>query len=320
MDAQPAVRKPCCMPAQTAATTRPRAQATPARADTRPGIALLDLPGGDFTMGTDSTEGFAADGEGPRRRVRISPFRIAPTTVTNAAFADFVRATRYVTEAERIGHSYVFHLQLTPERRAESPEAPGLRWWRVVSNACWQRPEGPGSHIHTRPGHPAVHVSWNDAQAYCAWAGAQLPTEAQWEYAARGGHDGRRLPWGDELAPGGQRRCNTWQGESFPDVPAPGWAPGPVASDAFEPNGFGLFNVCGNVWEWCADAFLPDYHRATTALDPFDARESGQRAMRGGSFLCHDSYCNRYRLAARSSNAPHSAASNIGFRIAAAAR
>jgi formylglycine-generating enzyme required for sulfatase activity len=320
MDTPPAACKSCCMPAPAAGVAQPVAEAPTARADVRPGIALLDLPGGDFTMGTDSTEGFAADGEGPSRRVRVSPFRIAPTTVTNAAFADFVRATQYVTEAERIGHSYVFHLQLAPERRADSPEAPGLRWWRVVEHACWQRPEGPGSHVHTRPGHPVVHVSWNDAQAYCAWAGTQLPTEAQWEYAARGGHEGRRLPWGDELAPGGERRCNTWQGEAFPDAPTPGWTPGPVPADDFEPNGFGLLNVCGNVWEWCADAFLPDYHRATSVHDPLDVRDRSQRSIRGGSFLCHDSYCNRYRLAARSSNAPHSAASNIGFRIAAAAR
>jgi formylglycine-generating enzyme required for sulfatase activity len=316
MDTLLAARKSCCMP-RAAGTALPLSDAAPARVGARPEIDLLDLRGGDFTMGTDSTEGFAADGEGPSRRVRVSPFRIAPTTVTNRAFAVFVRETRYVTEAERIGHAYVFHLQLAPERRAESPAAPGLPWWRVVAHACWQRPEGPGSHIHMRPDHPVVQVSWNDAKAYCDWAGAQLPTEAQWEYAARGGHEGRRLPWGDALAPGGQRACNTWHGDAFPDSPAPGWAPGPMAADAFEANGFGLFNVCGNVWEWCADAFLPDYHRATSTNDPLDARESGQRSMRGGSFLCHDSYCNRYRLAARSSNAPHSAASNIGFRIAA---
>ncbi len=318
--AGPGARKACCMPAQGQAPDRlPRAATAPvqARDEVLPGVALLALPGGEFTMGTDSSEGFAADGEGPSRRVRVSPFRIAPTTVTNQAFAEFVRATQYVTEAERIGHSYVFHLQLPAARCALSPEAPGLRWWRVVEHACWQRPEGPGSHIHTRPGHPVVHVSWNDAQAYCQWAGARLPTEAQWEYAARGGHDGRRLPWGDALAPGGEVRCNTWQGQAFPDAPAAHWQPGPVAADAFAPNDFGLHNVCGNVWEWCTDTFLPDYHRATAADDPLDLRESGQRAMRGGSFLCHDSYCNRYRLAARSSNAPHSAASNIGFRIAA---
>lgn len=309
--------KVCCTPARSCAAAQydvgRQTQAPP-----RPDIAFLDLPGAVFTMGTDGTEGFACDGEGPSRRVRLSAFRIAPTTVTNRAFSHFVRATRYITEAERIGHSFVFHLQLPPDLRAASAAVPGMPWWRMVEHACWQRPEGPGSHIHTRPEHPVVHVSWNDAQAYCAHVGARLPSEAEWEYAARGGLEGRRLPWGDALAPDGERRCNIWIGPGFPNDPAPGSIPGTVRVDAFAPNGLGLFNVCGNVWQWCADTFLPDYHRATAASDPLDARASGQRAMRGGSFLCHDSFCNRYRVAARSSNTPHSAASNIGFRLAAA--
>jgi len=317
-EAAPPQRKACCSPTRPAdAAAMPAA--APASARRAPDAALhwIALPGGSFTMGTDDRDGFAADGEGPARRVRLPPLRIAPTTVTNHAFAEFVRATRYVTEAERIGHSYVFAHQLPPALRQAAAPAPGLPWWRAVEHACWQRPEGPGSHVHARPGHPVVHVSWNDAQAYCAWAGARLPSEAEWEYAARGGLEGRRLAWGDALMPDGERRCNTWQGDAFPDAPAPGWQPGPVPADAFAPNGFGLFNVCGNVWEWCADAFHPDYHRATPHEAPLDTRESGQRSMRGGSFLCHDSYCNRYRVAARSSNAPHSSSSNIGFRLAA---
>lgn len=310
-------RKPCCTP-ERAAEAGPALPVMAARAagTVEPDAELIALPGGAFTMGTDSTEGFAADGEGPSRRVTLRPFRIAPTVVTQRAFAAFVRATHYVTEAERFGSSFVFHLQLPPALREASPAPAGLPWWRVVAHACWQRPEGPGSHVHARPDHPVVHVSWNDTLAYCAWAGVRLPTEAEWEYAARGGIDGARYAWGDERDPGGRLQCNIWQG-GFPDAPASGWQPGPVPAAAFEPNGFGLYNACGNVWEWCADKFSPGYHRETAAENPVGAGESGQRTMRGGSFLCHDSYCNRYRVAARSASTPGSAASNIGFRVAA---
>jgi sulfatase modifying factor 1 len=148
--------------------------------------------------------------------------------------------------------------------------------------------------------HPVVHVSWHDAMAYCAWAGTRLPSEPEWERAARGGLDGRRFAWGDELLDAsGLPRCNVFRGE-FPNAPRPGWAPGPIDAGAGAANGFGLFNVCGNVWEWCADRL-----------------ESERRALRGGSFLCHDSYCNRYRVAARSANTADSSASNIGFRVVA---
>jgi formylglycine-generating enzyme len=158
-------------------------------------------------------------------------------------------------------------------------------------------------------------VSWNDCQAYCEWAGVRLPSEAQWEFAARGGLEGRTFAWGDELERDGLPRCNVWRG-AFPDAPAAGWQPGPAPAASFEPNGYGLYNTCGNVWEWCADGFSPMYHRETPALDPIIVRPTGRRSMRGGSFLCHDSYCNRYRVAARSSNTPESSASHIGFRVA----
>ena len=268
-------------------------------------------------MGNDHADGFAADGEGPARPVELAPFAIAATTVRNREFAAFVRATQYVTEAERLGQSYVFHLQVPAAERAQYAPVAGLPWWLQVPYACWQRPQGPGSHASLRPEHPVVHVSWNDAQAYCAWASLRLPSEAEWECAARGGLEGQRLAWGDALYPQGQRVCNTWWGDGFPALHHSDWQPGPVAVDAFAPNGHGLFNVCGNVWEWCADYFHPDYHQATPAYNPLDQRPNGQRSMRGGSFLCHDSYCNRYRVAARSSNSPGSSASNIGFRVAA---
>ncbi|WP_200947269.1 formylglycine-generating enzyme family protein [Ramlibacter sp. Leaf400] len=280
-------------------------------------IDWVDLPGGRFTMGTDSAEGFAEDGEGPARAVEVAPFAIGRTAVTNAQFRAFVRATSYITEAEQAGSSFVFYLQVEPQRRAAIRQVSReLPWWLPVEGACWQRPAGPDSWIHDRLDHPVVHVSWHDAAAYCAWAGAQLPTEAQWEFAARGGLEEKRYAWGDELAPGGREQCNIWQGE-FPSRPAEGWWPETVPATDFEPNGWGLHQVAGNAWEWCADWFSPDYHRATAAVDPLQQRPTGRRSLRGGSFLCHESYCNRYRVAARGSNTPGSSASNIGFRVAA---
>lgn len=267
-------------------------------------------------MGTDSTEGFAADGEGPSRSVTLRPFRIAATVVTNEAFAAFVRATQYITEAELVGHAFVFHLQLPADLRGSSPAPAGLPWWRIVQDACWQRPEGQGSRTPARGDLPVVQVSWNDAQAYCAWAGVRLPTEAEWEYAARGGLEGKRYAWGDEpdslLAP----QCNIWRGR-FPDAPEGDWWPGPMPAQALSPNGYGLYQPCGNVWEWCADVFSAHYHRDTQAANPLGQGDGHERTLRGGSFLCHDSYCNRYRVTARSSGATFSAASNIGFRVAA---
>jgi len=252
-------------------------------------------------MGNDGPDAVPGDGEGPLRRVTLDAFRIGATTVTNAEFAAFVRATRHVTDAERSGSSFVFYRQVSPAQRAAARAVVAeLPWWLPIDDACWQRPEGARSHVHDRPGDPVVHVSWRDALAYCAWAGTRLPSEAEWERAARGGLEGKRFAWGDDLLDAdGLPRCNVFRG-TFPNAPAPGWQPGPIDAGAGAPNGFGLHNVCGNVWEWCADA-----------------REGGQRALRGGSFLCHDSYCNRYRVAARSANAPASSASNIGFRVVA---
>jgi len=281
-------------------------------------LPLVNLAGGEFTMGSDAAEAVPGDGEGPARRVAVSAFAISAATVTNREFAAFVRATRYVTDAERCGSSFVFYLQLPDAVRATARQvATGFPWWLPVEFACWQRPEGAGTHVHERPDHPVVHVSWNDCQAYCAWSGTRLPTEAEWEFAARGGLEGRTFPWGDELLRDGVPRCNVWRG-AFPNAPAAGWHPAPVPARSGEPNAYGLHNACGNVWEWCADWFSPAYHAETAAANPRYTRPTGRRSMRGGSFLCHASYCNRYRVAARTSNTPESSASNCGFRVAGA--
>ena len=270
-----------------------------------PDLEWVALPGGRFRMGTDDEDGFPDDREGPVREVEVGPFSIAATCVTNAQFARFVAETGYQTDAERFGWSFVFHLLLHPEARTSVMDAhvPGAPWWLAVRGATWRAPQGPGSSALACLDHPVVHISWADAQAFCRWAGARLPQEAEWEYAARGGLDQARYPWGDELVPGGEYRCNIWQGE-FPRVnrAEDGWV-GTAPVSAFEPNGFGLYNVVGNVWELCQSPWDP-----TTA-------SSGERVIRGGSYLCHVSYCNRYRVAARSRTTEDSSTGNTGFRV-----
>jgi formylglycine-generating enzyme len=275
------------------------------------------LPGGPFLMGTDYPFGFPDDGEGPVRRVTLSPFAIDTFPVTNDEFAAFAETTGYRTEAEQFGWSFVFWSHVPRDRFEQLVEdtAAPAPWWCKVPGACWRQPEGPGSHVRERLRHPVVHVSWNDAAAYASWAGRLLPTEAQWEYAARGGLEQKLYPWGDELTPEGRHLCNVWQGE-FPvrDTAEDGYA-GTCPVDAFPPNGFGLCSVAGNVWEWCADWFTAVVD-AAPARDPAGPASGRAKVMKGGSFLCHASYCNRYRVAARTSNTPDSSTSNTGFRCA----
>lgn len=266
-------------------------------------------------MGNEDSEALVADGEGPVRQVTVSPFAIDACAVSVADFAHFVRATDYRTDAEWFGWSYVFAAFLPGRVRAASPRPDAAPWWCAVEGAWWQEPEGPGSGVSGRADHPAVHVSWNDASAYANWVGGRLPTEADWEYAARGGLHQARFAWGDELVQGGEHRCNIWQGR-FPtrNTGDDGYL-GTAPVDAFSPNGFGLYNVAGNVWEWCADWWTAQ-HDATPVTDPRGPGSGTARVMRGGSYLCHESYCNRYRVAARTSNSADSSTGNQGLRVA----
>ncbi|WP_460773575.1 formylglycine-generating enzyme family protein [Nocardia tengchongensis] len=307
----------CCAPRRAGAAAVPESL-TPHQA---PGVSprLVDVPGGEFLMGGDDPDAVAGDGEGPVRPVRVGAFAIAPYAVTNVEFAEFISTTGYLTDAERYGWSYVFagFLPAGLRRGARRPEA--TPWWCVIPGAIWNAPEGPGSEIGGRSDHPVVHVSWHDAQAYCAWAGARLPSEAEWEYAARGGLERARYPWGDELAPGGEHRCNIWRGRFPAHNTAEDGYRGTAPVHAFAPNGFGLHNMAGNVWEWCADRWHTQ-HNPNLRVDPRGPAEGAARVMRGGSYLCHDSYCNRYRVAARTHNTPESTSGNTGFRVAAPIR
>ncbi|MQA79413.1 MAG: SUMF1/EgtB/PvdO family nonheme iron enzyme [Streptosporangiales bacterium] len=313
----------CCAPSRsTTATSSPPASTASATRSVkgrrpRPEAGTVLLPGGTFAMGGDDPDANPHDGEGPVRQVTLRPFRIDTCAVTTRQFAAFVRATGYVTEAERFGWSFVFGGLLPRELQAADLRYPAeAPWWRAADGATWRTPEGPHSTLDGRDQHPVVHVSWHDATAYAEWAGKRLPTEAEWEYAARGGRERTRYPWGDELRPTNRWLCNIFQG-TFPvtNTVEDGFR-GTAPVTAFHPNDFGLSNVCGNVWEWCSDRFGTDHPSDADSPipDPRGPDTGEERVMRGGSYLCHDSYCNRYRLAARTKNTPDSSSGNQGFR------
>jgi len=289
---------------------------------------MVWIPGGTFWMGS---EGGNPD-EQPVHQVRLDGFWIDKTEVTNEEFEKFVRATGYVTVAERKPDPKDFRGvpsdKLVPGAVVFTPP-PGdvslenhYAWWQYMPGANWPNPEGPDTTIRGREKHPVVHVCWEDAIAYAKWCGKRLPSEAEWEYAARGGQDRQLYIWGKEQAPDGQWQANIWQGK-FPNENTMAdrfRATAPVAQ--FAPNGFGLYDMAGNVWEWCLDWYRPDYYAKSPAanpfgpLDSFDPNEPGlaKRVMRGGSYLCSDLYCTGYRPSARMKSSPDTGLSHTGFR------
>lgn len=306
----------CCTPSRGSSSND---QAIPPTEVTHGGEGhskdMVLIEGDTFLMGTDTDEGFPQDGEGPVREVKVDSFYIDKTTVTNRQFSRFINETGYKTEAERFGWSFVFHLFVPPKlARKDLPSPSDTPWWKGIEGAQWNHPEGPGSHISNRMDHPVIHVTWNDAVAYCKWAGMRLPTEAEWEYAARGGLEQKTYPWGDQLTPDGEHKCNIWQGE-FPEknTQEDGFV-GTAPVDAYPPNGYGLYNMAGNVWEWCSDWFSTSYPLLRMKDNPKGPGTGEAKIIRGGSYLCHHSYCNRYRVAARTANTPDSSTGNMGFR------
>jgi formylglycine-generating enzyme required for sulfatase activity len=311
----------------------------------QPPPGMVWIPGGEFSMGTDSDVGWAD--EKPAHRVRVDGFWMDETDVTNAQFRTFVEATGYVTTAEKppdvdeilrqmppgtppppkenlVPSSLVF-MPTTEPVKIVGPDV-HRQWWKWTAGASWRYPEGPGSTIDGKDDHPVVHVSWFDAVAYAKWAGKQLPTEAEWEFAARGGLENKLYVWGDDKPTDTSIHANLWQGE-FPyrNTKADGYErTSPVK--AFAPNGYGLYDMSGNVWQWCSDWYQVNLYRQRAGKEvivnptgpekSFDPRQpySPLRVQKGGSFLCNDAYCTRYRPSARHGCTPDTGMSHIGFR------
>jgi len=301
---------------------------------------MVWIKAGNFLMGADNKQ--ASEDEYPKHKVGVHGFWMDATEVTNAEFSQFVKATSYVTTAERKPDWNEMKKQLPPgtPKPADSLlvaaslvfDAPEqvvnlndyTQWWSWKKGADWKHPHGPGSSIKGKENYPVVHVSWLDAVAYCKWAGKRLPTEAEWEWAARGGLQNKLYPWGDDLVDHGKVKANTWQGH-FPDrntLSDKFYGLAPVGS--FAPNGYGLYDMAGNVWEWCADYYNNSYYKsvANGAVDPkgpsksYDPDEpyTKKRVMRGGSFLCNESYCTGYRVARRMKSTEDSGMEHLGFR------
>jgi len=285
-----------------------------------PAKDMVSLPEGAFAMGSEE---FYAE-EAPVREQRVGAFAIDRHPVTVAEFRRFVTATGHVTEAERAPAAAEYpdadpqllvpgSLVFQPTRGPVSLDDVRA-WWAYVPGACWHAPEGPGSSVRGRHRHPVTHVAHADAQAYARWAGKALPTEAEWEYAARGGLDGARFAWGDELSPGGKMMANWWQGRfPYENLRLDGYA-GTSPVGAFAPNGFGLFDVCGNTWEWTDDRFGDPAAPRSCCTPTTAPGEIPRNVIKGGSHLCAPSYCLRFRPAARQGEAIETSTSHLGFR------
>ncbi len=304
---------------------------------------MVLIPAGEAVLGASDNEG--RRDEYPAHTVALKNFWIDANEVTNKQFSEFVKATGYITTAEKPVDWEELKKQLPPgtaKPTAEQMVPSSLvfkktntedlndysQWWSWVAGASWKHPQGPGSDIIGKDNYPVVQVSWEDAQAYCKWAGKRLPTEAEWEYAARGGLKEKKYPWGNEDIEAGKPKANTWQGK-FPSKNTD-WdhfdKAAPVRS--FEKNGFGLYDMAGNVWEWCSDWYRPDYFKTLQASianspkgpsDSYDPEEPSipKKVIRGGSFLCNSSYCKGYRVTSRMKSSPDTGMEHTGFRCVA---
>ncbi|WP_162653442.1 formylglycine-generating enzyme family protein [Lentilitoribacter sp. Alg239-R112] len=309
--------KSCCIPSRqsgsnTSADVRHSTLKKAQQGEANCANDIVDIPGGITLLGTNRPY-FQNDGEGPLRHRKIKAFRMDATSVTNARFRAFVAETGYITEAEKLGDSLVFQGLLpkgTPPSRAVA-DAP---WWRVIPGASWRNIYGPNTLDQLQDDHPVVHISWNDATAFAAWAGGRLPTELEWEHAARGGLGDVNFPWGeDEPNDVDFQPCNIWQGQ-FPqrDLGLDGYI-GTAPCRSFEPNGYGLYNMIGNVWEFTSEVFkVRSLKKAAIAAH---AGKVGFKLSKGGSFLCHRSYCYRYRIPARNNTSADTSTSHLGFRL-----
>lgn len=280
---------------------------------------MVLIKGGTYQVGTNKDVGHKFDNEKSSINVSVNDFEIDVTTVTNKSFAQFVSETNYVTDSEKFGWSSVFYNLLDEETKKENERIPNIPWWYAVKKANWKNPEGPGSSIENRMDHPVVHVSHNDAVAYCQWAGMRLPTEAEWEIAAKGGTNNDMYPWGDEKTPNGIYYSNVFQGD-FPynNIAADGYL-GTAPVKEYFPNGYGLYQVIGNVWEWCSNHARIDLEvfsekTSQSFWKDIKGNDEQEYAIKGGSFLCHPSFCNRDRISSRNGNTASSASSNMSFR------
>jgi formylglycine-generating enzyme required for sulfatase activity len=277
---------------------------------------VVEFPATESWTGTKRPV-IPADGEGILRKVKLRPFAIERYAVTVSRFARFVEDTGYRTDAERLGWAFVFRGLLSDTMQLKILGSERFTdWWLAVEGACWKAPTGPDSAAED-PTHPATQISWNDATAFAKWAGARLPSEAEWEHAARSGSDvDIRYPWGDAEPDDETTFCNIWQGEFPNNNTCRDGFYGVSPVDAFAPNPAGLFNMVGNVWEWTGDRYRIRSLKSHAKSRNAEARREGDRVIKGGSFLCHATYCWRYRIAARSGRAPDTGASHTGFRLA----